>query len=398
MTVYLDHAASAPLRAEARDAWLEASEAMGNASSIHAPGQQARRLLEDARERLASALDCDPVEIVFTSGGTESVNLGITGLWRAHRAPGVSRVVAPLAEHHATLDTIEWLAEAEGAPVTWVSVDTDARLVVEDWQRALEGDDAAVAALLAANNEVGTVQPVAEAVRLAADARVPLHLDAVGAVGRIPLSFRALRTDTGSTDTGLVAMSVASHKVGGPVGTGALVVAREARLQAILHGGGHQRGLRAGTQDVPGAVAFAVAAELAVAEQAAVAEHVAALRDRLERGIRALIPEAIVSAEHAERLPGHLNVVFPGAQGDSMLLLLDIAGIAISTGSACQAGIAEPSHVLLAMGRSGDAAQSALRFTLGSTTTADEIDHVLAHVPASYARARQAGMSSRPVQ
>lgn len=398
MAVYLDHAATTPLRAEVREVWLEAATDVGNASSIHAAGQNARRLLEESRERLAAALDCDPVEVVFTSGGTESVNLGITGLFRARReSTGRSAIVVPTAEHHATLDTVAWMHAHEVADVEWVGVDREARIDLDAWTGAVGGGDAAVATMLAANNEVGTLQPVAAASTACVDADVPLHVDAVGTFGHVPLSFRALRSASGARGTGLVALSVAAHKLGGPVGVGALVVAREAQLAPLLHGGGQQRGLRAGTQDVAGAAAFAVAAELAVAELAAEAARIGALRDRLESALTAAVPEMRVSARRADRLPGHLHAVFPGAQGDSLLLLLDLAGIAVSTGSACQAGVPEPSHVVQAMGMGADAARSALRLTLGRTTTEADVDAVIAALPAAYERARSAGLSSRRV-
>ena len=396
---YLDFAATSPLRPEARDAWLDASDVVGNPSSIHGAGQDARRILEDARERLAAALDCDPVEVVFTSGGTESVNLGITGLFRARReTTGRTAVVAPRAEHHATMDTLAWLHAHEVAEIEWVGVDRDARLDLDGWRDAVQSGDAAAATLLAANNEIGTLQPVVAAAAACAEAGVPLHIDAVGAFGHLPLSFRDLRAESGSRGGGLAALSVASHKLGGPVGVGALVVAREARIEPLVHGGGQQRGIRSGTQDAAGAVAFAVAAELAVAELRAEADRLRGLRDRLEAGIRATIPEVRVSAATAERLPGHLHLILPGAQGDSLLLLLDMAGIAVSTGSACQAGVPEPSHVVLAMGLGEASARSALRLTLGRTTTDADVDAVLAVLPDAYERAHRAGMSSRTVR
>ena len=398
MVVYLDHAATTPLRAESREVWLAAAEVVGNASSIHGAGQSARRVLEDARERLAAALDCDPVEVVFTSGGTESVNLGITGLYRARReTTGQTAIVAPVAEHHATLDTLAWLSAHEVADLEWVPVDRDAVLDLRAWQGAVGGGDAAVATLLAANNEVGTLQPVIAASALCVEAGVPLHVDAVGVFGHVPLSFRGLRAASGSRSAGLVALSVAAHKLGGPVGVGALVVAREASVEPLLHGGGQQRGLRAGTQDAAGAAAFAVAAELAVAELDRESTRIAALRDRLETGLRERIPQMRVSASPVERLPGHFHAIFPGAQGDSLLLLLDAAGIAVSTGSACQAGVPEPSHVVRAMGLGEDAARSALRLTLGRTTTDLDVDAVIAALPAAYERACAAGLSSRRV-
>jgi cysteine desulfurase len=398
MVVYLDHAATTPLRAEAREAWLASAETVGNASSIHSAGQGARRLLEESRERLAAALDCDPVEVVFTSGGTESVNLGITGLYRARReSTGRTAIVAPEAEHHATLDTVTWLHSHDVADVEWVPVDRHARLDLDAWAGAVGSGDAAVATLLAANNEVGTLQPLVAASAACVEADVPLHVDAVGAFGHVPLSFRALRTASGARGAGIVALSVAAHKLGGPVGVGALIVAREARVQPLLHGGGQQRGIRAGTQDAAGAAAFAVAAELAVAELAEEAARIGRMRDRLEDALRDRIPEIRISAASVERLPGHVHAVFPGAQGDSLLLLLDAAGIAVSTGSACQAGVPEPSHVVRAMGLGDEAARGALRLTLGRTTSESDVEAVIAALPAAYERARTAGLSSRRV-
>ena len=262
----------------------------------------------------------------------------------------------------------------------------------------MQSGDAAAATLLAANNEIGTLQPVVAAAAACAEAGVPLHVDAVGAFGHLPLSFRDLRAESGSRGGGLVALSVAAHKLGGPVGVGALVVAREATLEPLVHGGGQQRGLRSGTQDAAGAVAFAVAAELAVAELAAEADRLRGAarppRGRASRGD----PGGADLGRDAERLPGHLHLILPGAQGDSLLLLLDMAGIAVSTGSACQAGVPEPSHVVLAMGLGEAAARSALRLTLGRTTTDADVDAVLAALPDAYERARRAGMSSRAVR
>ncbi|GGH39304.1 cysteine desulfurase family protein [Microbacterium album] len=382
MSVYLDHAATAPLRAEARDAWLEATEAVGNASSVHASGQQARRMLEDARERLAVVLDCEPIEIVLTSGGTEAINLALKGLWWA-RPAGRDAVVLPDGEHHATLDAVEWLRTHEGAVVAPVALDAHARILPERLEAVLAGAPAAFATALVANNEAGTINDAAALARVAAGKNVPLHLDAVAAFGHVPLSFRTWR---GAHDgpSGLVALSVSGHKVGAPVGTGALVVARSAGLVPLLHGGGQQRGLRAGTQDVAGATALAVAAELAERERAAETRRLRALRDRLIAGVRAGIPEAVLLGDPADRLPGNVHLHLPGAAGESLLYLLDMAGIAVSTGSACQAGVAEPSHVVMAMGRDERTARQVLRITLGRTTVDADVDALLTALPAAY--------------
>ncbi|MFF2485008.1 cysteine desulfurase family protein [Microbacterium sp. NPDC058062] len=385
MRIYLDHAATAPLRPEARDAWVDAAATVGNASSIHGAGQHARRVLEEARERLAAVVGADPIEIVFTSGGTEAVNLAVKGLWWARR-PESDAVVLPDGEHHATLDAVEWL-EAQGASLRHVGIDDAARIPVDGFAAALS--DAALATALVANNEAGTVNDGAALSAAASAAGVPLHLDAVAAFGHVPVSFRTWRGDARGR-AGLAAMSVSAHKIGGPTGVGALVVARGAELTALLHGGGQQRRLRAGTQDVPGAVAFAVAAELAEAERVAEAERLAALRERLVGSIRNRIPDAELLGDPIDRVPGNAHLLFPGASGETLLFLLDMAGVEVSTGSACQAGVPEPSHVVLAMGRTDAEARQVLRFTLGRTTTDADVDAVLALLPDLVERARAA--------
>lgn len=388
MTVYLDHAATAPLRPEARQAWLDAADAVGNASSIHGAGQSARRLLEESRERLAAVLRCDPIEVVFTSGGTESVNLAIKGLWWA-RPAGADSVVLPDGEHHATLDAVDWLI-GHGAAVRHVPLDGEGRIDADRFAEALPA--AALATALVANNEVGTRNDAARLARDAAAADVPLHLDAIAAFGHVPVAFRAWR-GAARGRAGLIAMSVSAHKIGGPVGVGALVVARDAELTPLVHGGGQQRRLRAGTQDVAGAAAFAVAAELAERELDAEARRLAALRDRLVSGIRTAIPDAELLGDPHERVPGNAHVLFPGASGETLLFLLDRAGIAVSTGSACQAGVPEPSHVVLAMGRTDAEARQVLRFTFGRTSGDADVDAVLAVLPEAVERARAASGS-----
>lgn len=390
MQVYLDHAATTPLRAEAREAWLAAHEVLGNPSSIHGAGQAARRLLEDARDELARVLRCQPIEIVFTSGGTEAANLALKGLWWA-RPHGSDTVVLPDGEHHATLDVVGWLASAEGADVRAVALDDAGRIGADAFAAALPG--AALATALVANNEVGTLQDAAGLSSAASAAGVPLHLDAVSALGQVPIDFAGWR-GTGTAGGGLAALSVSAHKVGGPVGVGAAVVSRHATLTPLVHGGGQQRGLRAGTQDVAGAAAFAAAATAAEAEREDETRRLSALRDRLIDGIRRSIPEARLLGDPVDRLPGNAHVLFPDAAGETLLFLLDMAGVAVSTGSACQAGVAEPSHVVLALGLGERAARSVLRFTLGRTSTAGDVDAVLTLLPDAYARAVASGARS----
>lgn len=390
MRHYLDHAATTPLRPEARDAWLAATETIGNASSTHGAGQDARRLLEESRERTAAVLGADPIEIVFTSGGTESINLALQGMWRA-RAAGTEAIVMPDAEHHATMDTVAALVE-EGAVLRAVPVTSVARIDADAFAARLPG--AGLATGLFANNEAGTLNDVEALTAAAAAAGVPMHVDAVAALGHVPLSFRALRADA-APGVGLVAMSFAGHKIGAPVGIGVLVAARTARLTALLRGGAQQRGLRAGTQDVAGAAAFATALELAGAERESESARLRALRERLVSGIRSAVPTAELLGDPDQRLPGNAHLLFPGAVGESLLFLLDVAGVAASTGSACQAGVAEPSHVVMAMGRSERDARSVLRFSLGRTSTETDVDAVTGAIADAVARASGSGPGGR---
>ncbi|WP_345764305.1 cysteine desulfurase family protein [Diaminobutyricibacter sp. McL0608] len=403
MAVYLDHAATTPMLPEAIAAYAEAMSVVGNPSSIHSQGQQAKRMLEEARETVAASLGCDPIEVVFTSGGTEAINLALKGMYWARNdagQPARPRVLAPGGEHHATVDTLEWLERSEGASVEWLPLDERGLIDLDAAQRsfARESDSIALATALWVNNEVGTIEPVAEFARLGQQHRVPVHLDAVAAYGHLPIDFAGLRQATGSGTAGLVGLSVSAHKVGGPVGIGALVLSRKATVVPLVHGGGQQRNVRSGTQDVAAAVAFAVAAERAVRDLDTERMRLEGLRDRLIAGVAREVPEAVLSGMPAGdrgRVASNVHFVFPGAQGDSLLFLLDVAGISVSTGSACQAGIPEPSHVLIAMGRTDEEARGALRLTLGRTTTEGDIDAVVAALPAAYEQAARAGLAER---
>ncbi|MDR6866015.1 cysteine desulfurase [Microbacterium resistens] len=394
---YLDHAATTPLRDEAAREWLRAAAVVGNASSTHGAGQRARRLLEESRERLAAVLDAEPIEVVFTSGGTESVNLALQGLWRARSEP-TTAVVIPDGEHHATLDTVAALA-GEGAGMVSVPLDSHGRIDAAVFEDAVANPATALATALVANNEVGTVNDAARLARAAAGAGVPLHLDAVSALGHLPVRFGALRGDA-PVGAGLVAMSLAGHKIGAPAGTGALVVSRTARMTAILHGGGQQRGLRAGTQDVAGAAALALAAELAECERIEESRRLGELRDELVRGILAAVPDAelLGDPDPGGRLPGNAHLLFPGAPSESMLFLLDQSGISASAGSACQAGVAEPSHVVQALGRSEAEARCVIRFTLGRTSGSEDVLAVLSLIGDVYARASGGTLGARPAE
>ncbi|GHD38764.1 cysteine desulfurase [Mycetocola manganoxydans] len=400
MAVYLDHAATTPMLPEAIAAYADALSVVGNPASIHSQGQASKRMLEEAREQIAATLGCDPIEVVLTSGGTEAVNLALKGLWWSRNRDAARPVIlAPGGEHHATLDTLEWLEQHEGAEIGWLPLDGNGLLHPDVVASALEtyGDRVALVTLLWANNEVGTIQPVTEISALAAEHGVPVHVDAVAAYGYLETDFGAVRAASGSTGAaGLVAMSVSAHKVGGPVGVGALVLSRSAKVEPLLHGGGQQRQVRSGTQDVAGAVSFAVAARHAAAHREAEAVRLAALRDRLIDGILSTVPAAQLSGAPGDgRLPGNVHVAIAGCEGDSLLFLLDMAGVSVSTGSACQAGIPEPSHVLRAMGRSEIEARGALRVTLGHTTTDEDVDALLAALPAAYEQASRAGFADR---
>ncbi|RRJ86074.1 cysteine desulfurase [Gulosibacter macacae] len=405
MPAYFDHAATAPLHPAARAALVDALDRLGNPSSIHAHGQRARRALEDARARIGASLGAEAIETVLTSGGTESINLAIKGLWWArNRDAARPRILTTRAEHHSTLDAVAWLVDRQGAQVTWLPVDAVGRVDLAALEQELAGDggaDVALVTLLHANNEIGTVQPVRAVAQLAAAAGVPVHIDAVASYGQLPVSLH---------DLGVAALSVSAHKVGGPVGVGALAVARGTSPEALLHGGGQQLGFRSGTQDVVGALAFAAVADelVAHAEEAAASQRRA--RDEVlwlvrhhapEAELRGDDPDAILDDAGTEvpaRLPGNAHFTFPGSQGDSLLFLLDMAGVSASTGSACQAGIPEPSHVLLATGLDEATARGALRFTVGAETTAEELAALDASLPGVVAQARKAGLSNREVR
>jgi cysteine desulfurase len=383
---YLDHAATTPMLPEALDAYAATARELGNASSLHAPGRHARRRVEESRERIAAALGARPSEVIFTSGGTESDNLAVKGIFWARRAaePRRARIIASAVEHHAVLDSVEWLARQEGATVTWLPVDGAGRVEVDALRETLGeyGDEVAFVTAMWANNEVGTVQPVAELAEICAGHDIPLHTDAIQAVSQVPVDFAG---------SGAGALTVTGHKLGGPIGVGALVLGRDVECTPLLHGGGQERDVRSGTLDVPGIVAFATAVETAVKGRAEYAARVGEIRDALIAGVRQAVPGAVLNGDPLDRLPGNAHFSFPGCEGDALLLLLDAQGIACSTGSACSAGVAQPSHVLLAMGADDDRARSSLRFTLGHTSTPGDVDALVAALPAAVERARRAG-------
>jgi cysteine desulfurase len=387
--VYLDHAATTPLSAEALAALTRELARTGNPSSLHGSGRRARRAVEDAREAVAAAAGAHPSEVIFTSGGTEADNLAVKGLYWARVAenPVRRRILCSAVEHHAVLDTVEWLERHEGADVTWLPVDGDGVLDLEFLTAELARHPGTIAlvTVMWANNEVGTIQPVHRIVELAHAAGVPVHSDAVQAFGSLPVDFKG---------SGLDVMSISGHKIGGPVGVGALLLGRAVKLTPVQHGGGQERDVRSGTLDTASIAAFAAAAEAAAAALPQEAARIAALRDRLIEGVHERIPEAVLrGAPGTGRLPGNAHFTFPGCEGDSLLFLLDLAGVESSTGSACTAGVPRPSHVLLAMGLDEETARGAQRFTLGHASTDADVDALLAALPDAYARARQAGMA-----
>jgi cysteine desulfurase len=390
---YLDHAATTPMHPAAIAAMTEALGTVGNASSLHASGRRARRTVEESRESVAAALGARPSEVIFTSGGTESDNLALKGLYWARRAGDARRrrILISGIEHHAVLDAAEWLAAEQGAELVWLPVDRFGRVDPAMLYDALAADPyaAALVSVMWANNEVGTVQPIAELSDVAHEFGVPLHTDAVQAIGALPVSF---------ADSGADAMTITGHKFGGPYGTGALLLKLGVGCTSVLHGGGQEREVRSGTLDVPGVAGFAAACEIAVAEQPDRADRVRTLRDELFAGVRGVVPDVVLNGapldEPGARLPGNAHLSFPGCEGDSLLMLLDARGVECSTGSACSAGIARPSHVLLAMSPDPESARSSLRFSLGHTSTPADVAELIAAIGPSTERSRRAGALS----
>jgi cysteine desulfurase len=362
---------------------------VGNASSLHTAGRAARRRVEEARESLAARLGARPSEVIFTAGGTDSDNLAVKGIYWARRDadPTRRRIISTAVEHHAVLDAVEWLAAHEGAEVTYLPCDADGSVSPAALREVLsEHDDVALVTVMWANNEVGTLMPIAELSSVAAEFGVPMHSDAVQAVGSVALDFGA---------AGLSALSITAHKFGGPTGVGALLLRRDTACVPLLHGGGQERDVRSGTVDVAGAVAMAAAADIAVGSREFSAARLSSLRDRLIAGVMSSIDDVVVNgAGGAGRLPGNAHFTFRGCEGDSLLMLLDANGIECSTGSACSAGVARASHVLLAMGVDAEAARGSLRLSLGHTSTDEDVDAAVAVLPAAVDRARQAALAS----
>ena len=376
---YLDHAATTPMLPQAVTAMTEALSTLGNASSLHTSGRRARRAVEEAREDIADALGARPSEVIFTAGGTESDNLAVKGIYWARSKP---RVLASTVEHHAVLDAVQWLGEDA---VGWLEVDSVGRVRPSVLSAALDtaSDHEAIGlvTVMWANNEIGTVNPIRELAEVAASRGVPLHTDAVQAVGSVPVDF---------AESGASALTLTGHKLGGPYGVGALLLKRDVKCTPLLHGGGQERDVHSGTLNVPAIVGFAAAVRASVEDDSS---RVRALRDELVAAVLKAVPDAVLNGDPVDRLPGNAHFTFPGCEGDSLLMLLDAKGIECSTGSACTAGVAQPSHVLLAMGVDPAAARGSLRFSLGHTSTAEDVAALAEAIGPAVERARNAGIA-----
>lgn len=393
MSRYFDHASTTPVKPAAVQVLTELMPQLANPSSLHGSGRRARLAVDSAREQLAAAAGAHASEVIFTSGGTEADNLAIKGLWWQRRAedPRRRRVLLPGIEHHAVLDTAEWLESHEGAELVMVPVDGAGIVDLQALEALVsaEPETIALATAMWANSEVGSVQPIEQIARLSAQYGVPFHTDAVQAFGSLPVSF---------ADSGATTMAISGHKIGAPVGLGALLVRRDATLTPVQHGGGQERDIRSGTLDAPGIAAFAAVAEEAVAEREQEAVRLSRLRDELLEAVVGLDgvtlrgPDPRSSGE--QRLPNNLHITVDDAEGDSLLFMLDMAGFDTATGSACTAGVPRPSHVLLAMGLTEAQARGAQRFTLGWTTTADDVAALAAALPATIAQSRSAGLAA----
>ena len=385
--VYLDHAATTPMLPAALAAMTDELAQLGNPSSLHNAGRRARRVVEESRELVAEAYGARPSEVIFTSGGTEADNLAVKGMYWARRAEHAARrrVLATATEHHAVLDSVGWLAEHEDAEADWLAVTPAGVVTPATLAEAIERDPAGVAliSIMWANNEVGSIQPIAELAELAAERQIPFHSDAVQAAGQLPVSL---------ADSGATALTITAHKIGGPVGVGALLLARGEQPVPVLHGGGQERDVRSGTLDVPAIRAFGVAVQEATQRRADEAKRVAALRDDLVAQVLTAVPDAVLNGPPPGRgrLPGNAHFSFPGCEGDALLMLLDAKGIACSTGSACTAGVAQPSHVLLAMGADVARARGSLRFSLGHSSQQSDVDQLGSVIGEVVERARRA--------
>ena len=365
MSVYLDHAATTPMFDAAIEAMNSSLRKLGNPSSLHTEGRSTRKDVEDAREGIAKAIGCQASEVIFTGSGTEANNAAIKGLfWHSDKKV----ILISSIEHHAVLDPAHWLAEHEGAEIIEIPVTTSGVIDLDFMKKVVQerGSEIALISVMHSNNETGVIQPIADVVKIAGD--IPVHCDAVQSFTKVPLSFKEL---------GLFAMTISGHKVGGPLGIGALILRRAVEIPPLLHGGGQERDIRSGTLNAPSIVALAAAVKADLYD----AKKVEALRDSFEAGVLSLRPDAVINGKGAPRLPGISNITFPGTQSDSLLLLMDSEKVSCSTGAACTAGVHRPSHVLMAMGLTDVVSQSSLRFSFGSTNTTEDVAYALSVLP-----------------
>jgi cysteine desulfurase len=365
MSVYLDHAATTPMFDAAIDAMNSSLRKLGNPSSLHTEGRSTRKDVEDAREKIAKAIDCQASEVIFTGSGTEANNAAVKGLyWHSDKKV----ILISSIEHHAVLDPAHWLAEHEGAEIVEIPVTASGVIDIDFLKEVIEKrrSEIALISVMHSNNETGVIQPIADVVKIAGD--IPVHCDAVQSFTKVPLSFKEL---------GLFAMTISGHKVGGPLGIGALILRRAVEIPPLLHGGGQERDIRSGTLNAPSIVALAAAVEADLYD----AKKVETLRDSFEAGVTTLRPDAVINGKGADRLPGISNITFPGTQSDSLLLLMDSEKVSCSTGAAGTAGVHRPSHVLMAMGLTAVVSQSSLRFSFGATNTAADVEFALSVLP-----------------
>ncbi len=380
---YLDNAATTAMLPEALEVMYREAANVGNASSLHGAGRRARRVVEESREKLAAAVGAKPQEIIFTASGTEANNLAVKGLFWNAGATKRAILSSPI-EHHAILDPLEWLEREHNVTLHLADVDSNGRTKVESVAQLLSEhqNEISFVTVMHSNNEVGALQPVEEIAAISREYKIPIHSDAVQSFGKVPLDFAKL---------GVNALTLSGHKIGGPLGVAALVAKKDLELTPLLHGGGQERDVRSGTLHTPAIAAFATAAELSQQRLQANADRIKALRERLIQGVTSAVADVRVNGG-ASTLPGIAHFTFAGAEGDALLLLLDAQGVQCSTGSACSAGIAQPSHVLIAMGMSAKVARSSIRFSIGTTTTEQEIDKAISVINEVVTRARAAGV------
>ena len=382
-SAYLDNAATTAMLPEALEVMYRESASVGNASSLHGAGRRARRVVEESREKLAAAVGAKPQEIIFTASGTEANNLAVKGLyWRA--AASKRAIVSTPIEHHAILDPLEWLEREHSVTLHMAEVDTHGTTKVDSIAQLLSEyqKEISFVTVMHSNNEVGALQPVAEIAAISREYEIPIHTDAVQSFGKVPLDFGKL---------GVSALTISGHKIGGPLGVAALVAKKDLELTPLLHGGGQERDVRSGTLHTPAIAAFATAAELSQQRLQINSDRIRSMRERLIKGVSAAVDDVRINGGE-NTLPGIAHFTFAGAEGDALLLLLDAQGVQCSTGSACSAGIAQPSHVLVAMGMAPKIARSSIRFSIGTTTSEKDIDKAISVISEVVSRARAAGV------